>query len=281
VVEAIEGLVRGERIHIIRGKLAFDAGRFQEAAEQYRKALDANPGSVTAALNLGSSLAELGETALAAEQFERAIKIAPGNAVAHYNLGVLRAKQDDTTRAIPHLRSALEANPEDAAARLLLARQLIKARQLEEALGHFSGVVETQPSNEDALIEMTELLLRMNRPGDALAALEKGHRQHPENGRTAITLAYLLAAGPRLESRDGGRAHRLAERVYNATGLASHGTVVALALAEQGRCSEAAEWQRRMIEVALRENQAGLAEKLKGELQLFEKGPPCRPRAGG
>jgi hypothetical protein len=88
-------------------------------------------------------------------------------------------------------------------------------------------------------------------------------------------LAYLLAASPQLEVRDGGRALELAQRVYNATSAAEHGALVALALAELGRCSEASEWQRRMIVAA--EGNTGLLVKLKAGLKSYENVQSCRP----
>ena len=65
-----------------------------------------------------------------------------------------------------------------------------------------------------------------------------------------MTLAYLLAASPQYDLRDGARALELAQMIYQATGSLEHGALVAMALAELGRCTEASEWQRRMIAAA-------------------------------
>ena len=90
-----------------------------------------------------------------------------------------------------------------------------------------------------------------------------------------MMLAYLLAASPQFELRNGVRALELAQRVYNATSAAQHGALVALALAELGRCSEAAEWQRRMIAAA--EGNSDLLVKLKAGLKSYENVQSCRP----
>jgi predicted transcriptional regulator of viral defense system len=63
--------------------------------------------------------------------------------------------------------------------------------------------------------------------------------------------------------RNGGRALELAERVYNATGAVQHGALVALALAELGRCGEASDWQQRMIAAAEQQRNTALLDKLK------------------
>jgi hypothetical protein len=50
-----------------------------------------------------------------------------------------------------------------------------------------------------------------------------------------------------------------------------------MALAEVGRCDDAAQWQRRMIADAERDKKTDFAEKLKAELPRYERGQPCRP----
>jgi hypothetical protein len=76
--------------------------------------------------------------------------------------------------------------------------------------------------------------------------------------------------------RNGGRALDLAQRVYNATKAPQHGALVALALAELNRCSEAADWQRRMIAAAQREGKTDFSVKLQSALKLYEN-TQCRP----
>ena len=278
LLEGLQELVRGERLYLLRGRIAFDARRFAEAAAAFRKAIAANPASTQARINLGSVLAELGESAEAIEQYQAALRLAPNNATAHYNLGFLLAKQNQREQAIKHLQAVLSAQSEDADARFLLAQELLKSERREEALAEFSRLVETNPDNEDALLEQVKLLLQNKQYKQALERLERGHTRFPQKGRTAALLAYLLAASPQPELRDGARALALAQLVYQSTNLVNHAAIVALALAELGRCSEAAEWQRRLLAAAEREQQTDLAGKLKADLQRYEKGAPCRPQ---
>jgi tetratricopeptide (TPR) repeat protein len=278
LIDGLQQLVRGERLHLIRGRRAFDARRFSEAADEFRKGVLANPDSVPARVNLGSALAQMGEIKEAIEQFQQALRIDPKNAAAHYNLGLLLAKQSQHEQAIPHLRSALGFNPEDADARFLLAQELVKCGRQEEALAEFSRIVESNPGNEEALLEQVDLLLGKKQYHQAIERLEKGHALFPEKGRTAIMLAYLLACSPQYNLRDGTRALALARLVYQSTGSVNHGAIVAMALAELGRCNEAAQWQRQMIAAAERDGKDDFAEKLKADLRRYENAQPCRPQ---
>jgi len=243
LVDGLQDLIEGERVHLARGKIAFEAQRYVEAASEFRKAVAASPDSVTARMNLGAALTQIGDLQGAAEQFAEVLRLDPGKVNAHYNLAVVLATQNKHADAIAHLQSALTAAPNDVGARFLLARELTKSERWDEALD----------------------------------ALEKGHAQHPEKAGTAVVLAYLLATSPRLELRNGSRALDLAERVYKATGALQHGAVVAAALAELGRCNEAAEWQRQMIAAAEGKGNPDLLAKLRASLKSYENSQSCRP----
>lgn len=278
--EALQELVRGERLHLIRGRMAFDAGRFADAVAEFRQAVAANSASIPAHINLGSALSQLGETQAAIAEFQAALRLAPDNSAARYNLGVLFGGLKQFEPAIEHLRAALKARPEDAEARLLLARTLVKASRLEEASTEYTQVVAAQPEEEDALLEWAQLLTKLKQHSAALAELEKASQRFPTRGRTAAALAYLLAASPQMDLRNGARALDLAQRVYQATGAVNHGALVALALAELGRCQEAAAMQRRLLSTAESEKQIALAAKLKTDLEHYDNSASCRPTGG-
>lgn len=78
--------------------------------------------------------------------------------------------------------------------------------------------------------------------------------------------------GPDATIRDGQRALELAEKVFAARPESAHAEVVAAALAELGHCSEAAEWQRRALELA---SSGEPAAQRRVVLALYAQGPPC------
>ena len=280
LVDGLQDFIAGERVHLSRGKIAFEARQYAEAAVEFRKAVAAKPDSVTARINLGAALSQIGDLKGATEQFEEALRIEPGKVNAHYNLAILLSKQNKPAESISHLQSALSGDPNDLNARLLLARELSKSRRFNEALAEFTRVVQADPGQEGALLEQVKLLYRTGQFKRALDSLEKGHAQYPQKGRTALMLAYLLATSPVYELRDGARSLDLAQRVYRATGALQHGAVIALALAQLGRCSEAADVQSRMISAAEREGKPDLLPKLRSDLKLYER-HTCRPSGEG
>ncbi|HKI85491.1 MAG TPA: tetratricopeptide repeat protein [Thermoanaerobaculia bacterium] len=277
LVDGLQALVRGERLHIQTGKMAFRAGRYSSAADEFRKALAVNPKSSTAMVDLSATLAQLGDRDGAAKQLEAAVAIAPRNATAQFNLGVLLATEGRAEQAIPHLRMAATLWPKDSQTSVFLARQLAKVGKTHEALAELSRFLQEDPANEDAELAKINLLQRLGRYREAMAAAKQASSTYPTRGRTAITLAAMLASTPDAGLRDGAQALDLAQRVFRATGRPSNGAIVALALSELGRCAEAAKWAREMIALAKRQGDQKEARAIGALLPRFENGPPCRP----
>lgn len=276
LIDGLRQLLQGERVHILRGRLAFAKGRYADAEAEFRRAVDAAPGSAPALVNLGSTLGKLGDVDGALKSYRQALAAAPDNAAAHFNSGLLLGNLDRHTEAAEHLGVAADAWPEDAEAQRLLAKELAAAGREEEAVRRYALASRLDPTNEETVLDGADLMVRLRRFREAREVLEAAHRRTPERGRTALALAYLLAACPIPALRDGPRAVALAEQIVAAAPEDGHLRILAMALAEAGRCGDAARVQRRRREDAKRGTQSPLRE-LRSELERYEAGPPCRP----
>jgi tetratricopeptide (TPR) repeat protein len=204
LIDDLQELVQGARVHLMRGKLAFEAKRYAQASTEFRLAISAQPDNIAAHVNLGAALTQTGDQKGAIEEFETTLRLDSANITAHYNLAVLLARENKHQEAIVHLQKVASINPNDFVARFLLAQQLIKSKRMGEALG-------------------------------------------------------------------------VAQSLYEATGSLRHAELVGLTLAELGRCAEAAEWQRKMIEVATEQRRDDLLVKFRADLLRYENERPCRP----
>ncbi len=279
LVDGLQGLLRGERVHLIRGRLAFGAGRFEEAAEAFAKAAEADPSSTRARVNLGTALAKMGRPGGALEQYLAVLRMDPQHLTAHFNVGTMMVRKGEHSRAVEHFESIVKLNPNDLEANRELAKSLTKVERNDEALPYFSRVVKLAPDDEASLISLADLLAGKERYSETRDLLEQANRRFPKRARTAVALARLLAACPDPGLRDGERALELATRAYNATKLLRHGEAVALALAELGRCEEAAAWQSRFVAAAERARELELVARLKQELERYKGRHPCAPPA--
>lgn len=277
LVDGLQDLIKGERVHLIRGQMALEARRYPEAVVEFRKAVAAKPESLRARLKLGAMLAQTGDLPGALAEYEESLRLDPTNIIAHYNLALLLAGENKHEQAMSHLQSVFRIDPDDHGARFLLAQELLRSGRWEEALMEFSRVVQADPTNEAALLEQVRLLQRKGQHNQAIEGLEKSYARYPQRLQTVAMLAYLLAASPQPNLRNGARALELAQLVYEASGSLEHGALVAMALAELGRCRDAAEWQRKLISAEERQGKTELLAGLKRELERYERGQPCRP----
>lgn len=117
-----------------------------EAAEAYRKAVEAAPEWMEARINLGTAMYQLGRMQEAHEQFSVAAGFEPDNALAEFNLGCVLEQLGNTPEAILHLSRAVELSPSLADGHLNLALAYEKTGQAQESLRHLSLYVRYEPN---------------------------------------------------------------------------------------------------------------------------------------
>jgi tetratricopeptide (TPR) repeat protein len=172
LMDRLQALVQGARIHLVRGKIALEAKRYEEAAAQFRRAIEAEPNSVPAHINLGAALTQLRDLKGAAEQFEKALLIDPNNVNAHYNLAVLLANEKKHEQAIVHLEKVSSLHPTDLGARFFLSQQLLHVNRGEEALKLANSLYSSNDSLPYGLLVLSALL-KLRRCDEAAALQQK------------------------------------------------------------------------------------------------------------
>jgi tetratricopeptide (TPR) repeat protein len=275
LVDALATLLRGERAQMTLARRAYDAGQFQEASAAFAKAVEAAPASAEARLGLGMALAQMGNAASAVEQLEIALRLDADNTTAHTTLGLILARLGRESDAVDHLFAAFRQEPADQTAGPLI-RLLLKLSRGNEALDVLSRSRSLSVDDEATVLGVSILLADREQHREAIELLDSAHRQFSDRVRTATTLARMLAASPDRSLRDGVRALTLAMRVYEQERSPVHGETVAMALAELGRCGEAAAWMQRAIVDAERGKDTATAARLRGEAPRYA-GAACRP----
>jgi tetratricopeptide (TPR) repeat protein len=276
VVDQLQLLTEGERVHLVRGRLAFASGRYQEAADEFAAAVAADPKSARALVNLGTALGQLGDLDAAIEKYRQALAIDADQTTAHFNLGSSLVEKGRASEAIPHIEAVLKSAPFDAEAQLVMARAMVANGDDWASLEYFRRSAELDPASADAVTGGAAALVRLRQFSRAKSVLEAGHKRIPDSGSIAFALARLLAACPEAEIRDGERALELAQAVYVARPNPRHAQLIAQALAELDRCDEAAEWQQKVVEAAVEDGATEALPALKADLELYLGGSPCR-----
>jgi tetratricopeptide (TPR) repeat protein len=113
-VAEIRGHLEESRRALERGARLAGEHRYEEARQEFQRAVDNDPRNATAWVNLGLAKAACGQEGEALAPYLKALEIDPESWLAHYNLGLLLARQGDREQALQHLEKALAEVPDPA-----------------------------------------------------------------------------------------------------------------------------------------------------------------------
>ena len=99
------------RIHLLRGELLVDAGKFELAVDELTMALAEIPDDVITRYYLGIALTALGRYDEAWPNFERALEQEPESTRVLHGMGVFYVRQNRLSEAAEMFRQALEIDP--------------------------------------------------------------------------------------------------------------------------------------------------------------------------
>ena len=131
---ALNAHAQSSKAYTSRGNEFYLQLKFDLAEDQYRQALNLEPGSYEAKYNLGNALMQQKKFREAIEVYA---EVTAGNnknlrAAAHYNIGVSYTKQKDLPASIEAYKSALRINPEDKEARENLQKALQEQKKQQQ-----------------------------------------------------------------------------------------------------------------------------------------------------
>jgi predicted O-linked N-acetylglucosamine transferase (SPINDLY family) len=125
-------------------------GQLDEAAQEYRRAVECDSGLRQAWYNLGCLLNEQDREAEALECFQQAIRLAPDQAAAHHNLAQSLFNLGNTDEAIAHYRRAVAlgggAKPETMLALSIAVSPTARPREVLETRRNWSRRHLSSPS---------------------------------------------------------------------------------------------------------------------------------------
>lgn len=228
----------GGRVADHHANLAFALqalGRSGEAEAAARRALRLNPALPEAANTLGNALLSQRRMEEALRAFREALRRRPDYAEAEGNLGVTLQALGRAAEAEPHLRRALAANPVLVEARLALGNALLAQHRADEAGPILRDAVRRRPAHAPAWAALA-------RTGgtNALARWQRALALAPADAEGWNAAGSAFQAQDRLA--DAGRAFARALAVASGTidALTNLGSLRRL----QGRSAEAADLQR-------------------------------------
>jgi tetratricopeptide (TPR) repeat protein len=208
--EAIEQFEQALRVNPDFAEAAFDlglawgkAGNLPEAIRHYEEALRIRPDFAQAHNNLGAVLTRAGRIEEAIGHFERAIQIYPGLADAHNNLGIAFGRLGRADEAIEQFELAVQIDPDFAKARNNLGDALLRQGRVQEAIGQFEQAARIQPNDASVLNNLGAALWRAGRIQEAVKCYEQALRINPDNAEAHYNLAGALELAGRIPEAIG------------------------------------------------------------------------------
>jgi Flp pilus assembly protein TadD len=252
--------------------------RYDDAVRHSMQAISEAPDHPGAYQQLAACLALAGQQRQVVETCEKGLRVTPFNPTLHHSLAVAAVETGDLTNAMTHLRLALALKPRWPEARSFLALTLDSIGRHEEAAAEYEQAIKDKP--DDARLRyLYAMTLAMQ--GKAIEAA--GHYRQvldlqPDHVEAMNNLAWILAANPDAQARNGGEAVRLAERACELTRQREPvllGTLAA-AYAEAGRFPDAAAAAEKARVLATAAGQKEVADKNSELLELYRVGKPYR-----
>ncbi len=128
--------------------------RFEEAAAEWRRALELQPDEASAHYNLGLCLFQSGRTADAIAHYARALEISPEYPEAHNNLGGALTSVGRLDEAIPHFQETIRLDPARASAQMNLGTLLVRKGRFAEAIPPLESALRLPTGKEPAILDL-------------------------------------------------------------------------------------------------------------------------------
>jgi predicted Zn-dependent protease len=198
--------------HPFDARALFDAGyvadaenRSEDAAGFYRRAVEANPASFEAHIELGLLLARLGRKVDARTELLAATQLDPGVAGAGAKARAWRAlaridRENDPTVASNDLLEALKLAPETLDDKLMAAELAEQTGQKGAAEATYRRILSTNPDEAPASAGLAHLLISQKKYPEAEDLLRKALERTPEDEALTAQLATTLAAQDKAEA---------------------------------------------------------------------------------
>ena len=170
----------GARAHFNYATALQEAGRVDEAAEEFSTALRYNPASARAHINLAAVLIGKGNLEEARTHFEAGLRIDPNNAEYHSGYALLLERLGRHEQAAAECEAAVRVEPKSAPAWYSYGAFLEKHGKLEEAIEQYRQAVQVDPRFVDAHIDLASALFVKGDLPEAKAHYLEASRLEPK-----------------------------------------------------------------------------------------------------
>ena len=168
------------RAHSNYGMALQEAGKLDEAADEFSTALHINPNLAKTHANLAAVLIGKGNLEEAQTHFEEALRINPNNAEFHSGYAYVLERLDHLEEAAAECEAAVRVAPKSALAWYSYGAFLEKHGKLDEAMTQYRQALQVDPHFVDAHIDLASALLVKDDLQEAKAHYLEASRLDPK-----------------------------------------------------------------------------------------------------
>jgi tetratricopeptide (TPR) repeat protein len=140
-----------------------DGPRWEQAVQEFQKAIEIEPGNVTYRLSLAVAFEKLGKGSEAVKQYQEAVRLSPQDAYLYFVLGRFYSKDKNTkTDAVTEIKKAIQIKSDEALFHYYLAHILFSTAGDYDSQGKFSvtdgkaaqeAFKETEEANKQPFVQ--------------------------------------------------------------------------------------------------------------------------------
>jgi tetratricopeptide (TPR) repeat protein len=165
--------------------------KYQEGAEQFRRALALDSRLAAARINLAVALFNIPDLAGAQKEAEAAAAVAPDAPQPHYLLGLIARQQNRPDEAAAAFQHVLKLDARDPGAQVNLGQLYAQQRKYAEAIGAFRAALAEEPYNGTALYNLGTALLRAGQRDEGQGVMRRFQALRESGAATVVGANYL------------------------------------------------------------------------------------------
>jgi tetratricopeptide (TPR) repeat protein len=163
--------------------------RFEEALDNFRKAVRLEPRNVRALAALGEMALQFGSLELGVHSLQAALEIEPARPDIYGLLAKAAAQKGDAAGAIRALRLQLQHDPNDGYASYTLASHLRSQGEFEESAQLLRRSLQSRSGDVQVCLDLADCYLKLQRQAEALEVLQEAYQRNPTREELQAALA--------------------------------------------------------------------------------------------
>ncbi|WP_019625769.1 XrtA/PEP-CTERM system TPR-repeat protein PrsT [Thioalkalivibrio sp. ALJT] len=197
-LEVARAMIADDRQNVqgynIKGAALLGLNRIEEGRLAFQEGAQANPESVSIAMNLGALEVRLGNLDAAREVFEDLQEMSPGHAASAMQLASMATADGDHEAALRWLEGAMQHHPEEVEPALMLTRLPLTEDRAPVVLALLEEALENHPEQPELLSTIAHVHEALGQHAEALPPLERLADVSPDDADVQFALARVRAA---------------------------------------------------------------------------------------